>query len=194
MESAAALLHRARNDAGLSRTALAERAGVPVSTISRVEDGEVDPTFTMLQRVVSAAGRQISVELEAIPKRRSLAALAYAWSETRSGERIDWTRLRAFLDDLHVHTRDVEAAIATPPPRSESRLLDNLLAAIAEKVADDAGLRRPRWCAAVPALESPWEPPGTPRMIAAARRNTAPQFKQRNIWLAAHDLWRHRAR
>ena len=190
MESAAALLHQARDAAGLSRRALARRAGVPISTVSRVEDGEVDPSFTMLQRMISAAGRQVSLGLEPIPKRESLAALADAWSASPAGPKINWTRLRAFLDWLRSHPQAVEAAISTPPPRSGNLQLDALLAAIAEKVADDAGLTRPRWCAAIPALSSPWRPPGTPRMIEEARRKAPPQFKARNIWLAARDLWR----
>jgi transcriptional regulator with XRE-family HTH domain len=191
MESAATLLYHARDTAGLSRRALARRAGVPISTVSRVEDGEVDPTITMLQRMLAAAGRQMSLELEPIPKRRALAALADAWSASPTDAKINWTRLRAFLDWLRAHPNEVEAAISTPPPRSGNKQLDALLAAIAEKVADDAGLTRPRWCAAIPALSSPWRPPGTPRMIEAARRNAPPQFKARNIWLAARDLWRN---
>jgi len=51
---------------------------VPVSMVSRVEDGEVDPTITVMQRMLSASGRQMRLGLEAIPKQRSLAALADA--------------------------------------------------------------------------------------------------------------------
>ena len=146
----------------------------------------------MLQRMLSAAGRQMTLELEPIPKRRSLAALADAWSASPAGPKINWTRLRAFLDWLRSHPTEAEAAIATPPPRSGNLHLDALLAAIAEKIADDAGLTRPRWCAAIPALPSPWRPLGTPRMIEQARRNAPPQFRARNIWLGARDLWRER--
>ena len=140
--------------------------------------------------MISAAGQRVSLGLEPIPKRRSLAALADAWSPLPTGPKIGWTRLRAFLDWLRSHPHEVEAAIATPPPRSGNLELDALLAAIAEKVADDAGLARPRWCTAIPALSSPWRPPGTPRMIEAARRDAPAQFKARNIWLGARDLWR----
>ncbi len=192
MPSAATVLQRAREDAGLSRRALARRAGVPISTISRIEEGEVDPTLTMLERVVSATGRQLTLEIEAIPERRSLAALADAWDPSRAGPKINWTRLRAFLDSLHGYPDDVELAIATPPPRSGLAQLDSLLAAIAEKLADDAGVNRPRWCAAVRPLPTPWLARGTPRMIQQARRKAPRQFKQRNIWLSENDLWRDR--
>jgi len=191
MEDTATLVHEAREHAGLSRKTLAKRAGVPVSTVSRIEDGHVDPTTTMLRRVLAAAGRTLDLATGDVP-RESLAALTDAWSETRAGAKIDWTRLRALLDALHAHPERLGAAISTPPPRSGNDRLDNLLAGIAEKLADDAGTARPRWCAAIHALPAPWEPPGTARMKAAARNSAPPQFKARNIWLAEHALWRDR--
>jgi hypothetical protein len=127
----------------------------------------------------------------AVPQ-ESLAALTDAWSPSPAGATINWTRLRAFLDALHAHRDRLGTAIATPPVRSGNDQLDNLLSAIAEKLADDAHTTRPRWCAAVHPLPVPWEPPGTPRMKASARRSAPTQFKARNIWLAEHDLWRDR--
>jgi transcriptional regulator with XRE-family HTH domain len=191
MEDTATLIHDARERAGLSRKALAKRAGVPVSTVSRVEDGDVDPTTTMLRRLLAAAGRTLDFATGAVP-RESVAALTDAWSNSPAGAKINWTRLRAFLDALHSHPEHVGAAIATPPVRSGNDQLDNLLAAIAEKLADDTHTTRPRWCAAVHPLPVPWEPPGTLRMKATARRSAPTQFKARNIWLAEHDLWRDR--
>jgi transcriptional regulator with XRE-family HTH domain len=191
MPDATTLVHEARENAGLSRKALARRAGVPVSTVSRIEDGEVDPTTTTLRRILAAAGRTLDLETSAVSG-GSLAALADAWSDSTAGAKVNWTRLRAFLDAQHAHPDRLGAAIATPPPRSGNEQLDNLLAAIAEKLADDSGARRPRWCTAIDALRTPWEPPGTPRMKTAARHAAPPQFKARNIWLAEHELWRDR--
>jgi transcriptional regulator with XRE-family HTH domain len=191
MADTATLVHEARERAGLSRKALAKRAGVPVSTVSRIEEAEVDPTTTMLRRLLAAAGRTLDFATGAVPQ-DSVAALTDAWSASPGGTKINWTRLRAFLDALHAHPDRLGAAIATPPPRSGNDQLDNLLAALAEKLADDASMMRPRWCAAVHPLPVPWEPPGTPRMKASARRSAPKQFKDRNIWLAEHDLWRNR--
>jgi transcriptional regulator with XRE-family HTH domain len=189
MGSAAALVREARAKAGLSCRALAKRAGVTASTISRIEEGLMDPTFTMLTRVLGAAGqvlRSTCDDLEATP---SLARLGDAWKAGREGAKVDWTRLRGFLDWLSLHPEQTEAAIATPPARTGTPL-DVLLAGMAEKLADDAGIPRPRWSAAVPALEQPWEPPGTPRMIAEAKRTTPEPLKRRNMVLAEQDLWR----
>lgn len=183
------LVAEARSQAGLSRRGLAERAGVPTSTISRIEAGEMDPTYTMLARVLGAAGRQLRSTADALPDAPSLARLVDAWRPGGRGTRFDWTRLRGFVDWLHEHPELVEEAIATPPARSEP-VLDGLLAGIAEKLADDCGVQRPRWTAAVPPLPHPWKPPGTPRMVAQAERTTPQQLKRRNIVLAERDLWR----
>ena len=113
MESAATLLHEARAAAGMSRRTLARRAGVPISTVSRVEDGEVDPTITMLQRMISAAGQQVSLGLEPIPKRRSIAALcADTWSPSGVGPKVNWTASPRILG---------LAALASPRGRGRDR-------------------------------------------------------------------------
>jgi transcriptional regulator with XRE-family HTH domain len=192
VRSPATLVAEARNRAGLSRRGLAERAGVPTSTVSRIEDGEMDPTYTMLARVLGAAGRELRTTAAELPDTPSLARLADAWRPGHRGTAFDWTRLRGFVDWLRQHPELVEDAIATPPARSDTAL-DGLLAGMAEKLADDRGLERPRWAAAVPPLAETWRPPGTPRMVARAERSTPPQLKQRNIVLAERDLWRSAA-
>lgn len=189
MEDAAAIVRKARTNAGLSRKLLARRAGVPTSTVSRVEDGDVDPTTTTLRRLLSAAGQTLELEASTI-HRGSLATLHDAIDSQSSETTIDWTRIRGFLDAVHAHPTRITEAITTPPSRSGNDRLDNLLAAIAETLADDTGAPRPRWCATVNSLISPWEAPGTPRMRELAHRTAPPQFKARNIWLARRDLWR----
>jgi len=120
----------------------------------------------------------------------SLARLSDAWSSTPTGASIDWARLRATIDELTLHPAVLPAALETPPPRSGSARLDALLAGIAEKLADDAGLPRPPWTKTVPALAERWEAPGTPRMVARARAHAPEQFRDRNIFLSAAELWR----
>lgn len=185
---ASSLLRQARTAAGLSRTALAARAGVPTSTVSRIEADVVDPTVAMLTRVVAAAGCRLELTAERIAVAPSLADLA----GLRPNDSPDWTRLRAVIDWTSQHPERISEVIANRPTGG-SPMLTALIASIADKLADDHELRRPRWTAAVPPLEGEWTPPGTPRMIAKARRNTPPQLGARNIVLAEHDLWRHLA-
>ena len=147
-----------------------------------------DPTFGMLQRILRAAQADLDVTAQPLPT-LSLARLSDAWFTTRWGGTIDWTSLRAALDELALHPDALESAIATPPPRSGNARLDSLLAALAEKMADDAGLPRPAWCGTVPALAEPWKAPGTPRMVARAAANAPEQFRRRNILLSEAELW-----
>ena len=55
------LVVRARSSRGLSQRALAARAGVPASTVNRVELGKVSPTTEMLDRLLAAAGAEVVV-------------------------------------------------------------------------------------------------------------------------------------
>lgn len=190
--TAAGLLVEARKRSGLSRTALARRAGVQTSTVSRIETGDVDPTITMLERLLTASGRRLVLRTEGT-KRVALASLSAARSPASWGDEVDWSRLRATVDYLLEHPNELAAGIADPPPRSGCARLDNLLAAVAEKLADDAEAARPRWCATDPILDEPWRSSGTPRMAAAAEASAPEQFRRRGILLSGGGLWRDHA-
>lgn len=183
------LVREARIAAGLSRRALALRAGVPTSTVSRIEDDDVDPTFTMLERVLAAAGKQLGISATAVDRDRMLAGLGDIYDESLPGTGVDWTRLRGFIDWVRLHPDKADTAIATPPPRTRP-FVAALLAAVADQIAHEAAIAPPRWTRSVPPLREEWVPPGTPRMIAAARRRTSEPFRRRNIVLAHDDLWR----
>jgi len=144
----------------------------------------------MLSRLLEAAGCQLELAAARAQVPR-LADLVDAWAVDALGQdRPDCTRLRGLLDYLAEHPRHVGVAVAAPPPPSGSRFMDALLAGIAEKVCDDAGLPRPAWVRRVPGLPMPWISPGTPRMQAAARAGTPPQLAARNIFVRADSLWR----
>lgn len=178
------LLHTARRAAGLSASALAAKAGVPTSTVTRIEKGAIDPTFGMLGRLLDAAGHQLVVSSRARDDApMALASLTSAATSDEDRLRIDWTRLRAFADWANRHPGDVAAAIADPPLRTGT-VLDAILAAFAETLADRAGIDPPRWTRSVPAPREPWAPPGTPAMRARAAAATPELFRRRNIVLA----------
>lgn len=59
---AARALRWARRRAGLSQRALAQKAGIPQSTIGRIESGEVDPRVGTLSRLLRASGFDLEVE------------------------------------------------------------------------------------------------------------------------------------
>ncbi|MYF03582.1 MAG: helix-turn-helix transcriptional regulator, partial [Holophagales bacterium] len=57
------LVREARKRAGLTQVALAERAGVPQSTVARVESGARTPSTDLVERLVRATGYEIRVGL-----------------------------------------------------------------------------------------------------------------------------------
>jgi len=64
MPTAATLLRQARTRAGLSQRALARRASTAQSVIARIERGQTSPTWETLERLLDAAGVDISAQLE----------------------------------------------------------------------------------------------------------------------------------
>lgn len=190
MEDARALVAEARRGAGLSIRELGRLAGVSFTTISRIEAGEMDPTVGMLKRILAASGRRLRLTADASPQpQRLLADLASAVTETDAGERPDWTRLRAFLDHLALHPEETQSAI-TARPHTESRLMNALLAGIAEKLADDHWLSRPGWTRTAPKLKPDWALPGTPRLLAEQRAHAPRQLLDRGLAIDQRSLWR----
>lgn len=188
---AATTLRRAREGAGLSVSALARKAGVPTSTASRVEHGTLDPTVTMMSRLLAATGTRLAVDDTLLDDSLMLTRLA----TSAVGDEVDlnWVEIRHLVDQLEHEPDRIPDAISTPPPRSGNERLDTLLAAIAERLADEHGLDRPRWCSQVPPLADPWEAHGTPRIKARSAAEAPHQFRERNILLSARHLWRDHA-
>jgi len=204
VNEAAALIKDARARAGLSTRAMAQRAGVTASTVSRVESGLMDPTLGTLQKLMAAVGCELVIyprrsgsstsRAAAAPSTPALADLHDAWRSTPQGVRPDWTRIRAFLDYLALHPELVAEAIKAPPRRTRSQLMNALLAGIADKLADDSGVTRPSWTRAAGALTRRWYSPGTPRMRQKAREEAPRQLMARNIAIREDSLWRPQQR
>ena len=57
------LVREARKRAGLTQMELAKRAGVPQSTVARVESGARTPSTDLVERLVRATGYEIRVGL-----------------------------------------------------------------------------------------------------------------------------------
>ena len=57
------LVKEARRRAGYTQAELAQRAGVPKSTVGRIESGARVPSTEMVERLVRAAGFDVSVSL-----------------------------------------------------------------------------------------------------------------------------------
>jgi hypothetical protein len=177
---------------GLATENVAKRVKTP--KVPRVErrtvtpDGSSDPTMTILERIAAASGRQLTID-SAAPTETSTAGLVGRLGIDQDGEP-DWTTIRAFADWADQHPEDALDSIVSPPMRTESDRIDNLIAAIAETIADVHGGEPPRWCSAVEALEHPWMAPGTPAMRKRHAPDIPPRFADRNIRLAVDTVWR----
>jgi transcriptional regulator with XRE-family HTH domain len=191
MKGAAALIREAREESGLSLRGLADGSDVSYTTICRIEQGHIDPTTGTLRKLLGALGEELELGRRPAPAGPQLADLTDAWSTDRFGQdQPDWTRLRAFLDHLARRPELAVSAIRAKPAPSATLFLDNLLAGIADKIADDAGSARPAWTKRVPRLVETWHSLGTPRLRAAAVTATPPQLAARRIVIPEASLWR----
>ncbi len=185
------LVEGARKASGLSVRALADAADVAGTTITRTQSGAVDPSMGTLERIIAAAGFDLSLVVRRSngARRPSLAPLSAAWTTRRGRIELQWPMWRALLDDLALHPELVAEAIYVPPWPAGEPVIDALLAAIAEKLADDAGLPRPLWTADAPALAEPYVPP-TARRVKG--RTVPPQLAARLLMIDTESLWRDR--
>jgi AcrR family transcriptional regulator len=81
-----ALVRRARSEAGVSLRELARRIGVSAATVSAVENGKTQVTYTRLQQIAEALGRSapellLNVSLPGPPERSDLFELRRIYSE-----------------------------------------------------------------------------------------------------------------
>lgn len=81
-----ALILEARRRAGLTQAALADRLGVPQSTVGRWETGRIAPSFENVVRAVRACDLDLSVRL--VDRDRHLRALVDAQLQLTPAERL----------------------------------------------------------------------------------------------------------
>lgn len=185
------LVRTAKGSSGLSVRRLSLAAEVAGSTITRIQSGSVEPSLLTLERILGAAGFDLRVEAvrRGTPPRPRLGELTDTWSRRNGRLRLDWTRWRALLDELALHPELTPEAIYMTPPPAGNRIVDALVAGVAEKLADDAGLPRPAWTSQVPALDEPYRPP-VARTIGD--REIPAQLEARGLMIDTGSLWRER--
>jgi transcriptional regulator with XRE-family HTH domain len=185
------LVTNAKGSSGLSVRRLANEARVAGSTITRIQAGTVDPTVDTLAKIVGAAGFELQLTTVHRGSRQPtrLGDLVDAWTRRDGRLRPDWTRWRAVLDELELHPERIPEAIYVAPPPAGERIVDNLLAAVAEKLADDSGLPRPSWTDSVTPLEEAYRPPVARPLTD---RETPSQLAARRLMIDTSSLWRDR--
>ncbi|MGG5318727.1 helix-turn-helix domain-containing protein [Enterococcus sp. AZ072] len=60
----AVALTQLRSELGLSQRELAERVGKPQSTIARIENGSMNPSFSILYEIATKVGKELHIEFK----------------------------------------------------------------------------------------------------------------------------------
>lgn len=178
---------------GLSVRDLARLAGISYPTVSRIEHGHEQPRWDTIEKLFNVLGGTLPAGGGETRSVLRLADLCDARTFDATGtEHPDWVRFRALADQIVAHPKLVAQTIGPEPAPSGSSLIDNLLAAIAEKVADDTGIARPKWVRNRPPLDHPWTVIARPAKQAEAALSTPTQFARRGLNIPETTIWRNR--
>ncbi|MGC1511894.1 MAG: helix-turn-helix domain-containing protein [Acidimicrobiales bacterium] len=144
---ASELVHQARAHANLSVRALAQASGVAASTIHRIEQGELNPTVAMLERIVEASGMRLHIEAQDDYAASVLGLARSIHKDINRGDTSSPVRKAAELahrfHHAEGHTR--HRMIAAEPPTTGDARWDAFVAALAEWLAVQAGDHVPQW-------------------------------------------------
>ncbi len=90
------LAREARKRAGLTQAELGHRAGVPQSTIARIESGARTPSTDMVERLVRAAGFEVRARIGE-PDTETASLFSRALRRTPAERLADATRAARFV-------------------------------------------------------------------------------------------------
>lgn len=186
----ASLIRRARAQAGLTQTRLAELAGTTQSAIAAYEAGTREPTVPVLTRLCAAAGSQLTLDIES---NQSLYRVADVARDIGALDPTDEARrLRLvfeFLRGAHEDGNAVVLLVAAEPALIGDERFDALLAAIAEDLCIHAGETPPSWVHAPSRfLDGAWWVSRLPSARAAALVHTPASFRRRGVMIDRRDL------
>ena len=185
----ARLIRNARQQAGLSQTELARRAGTSQPTLASYEAGRVVPRIETVVRLLEASDHELC--WAARPKvRRGAVPMAAVGQEIRvilrdEGERGAWRRLLDFVDDFRASPRAGQAfLVADSPELCGDTRFDAAMAGLVELLCDEAGLPWPDWTSAAERFCEPWWfVSGLPGFEAMAFRDSPIELKQHGVFV-----------
>ncbi|MGI8983085.1 MAG: helix-turn-helix domain-containing protein [Acidimicrobiales bacterium] len=187
------VLREVRQLTGLTQQALAELARTTQSTIAAYETGAKHPTTSTLDRIVRAAGVELSwaVVRRGPYRPMTLADLAASLSEAASDQDRRLLTLE-FLQEFESEPPDRQGALIADRPRSTGdERWDALVAGFAEHLAFHHQLGYPRWAEdADRFLDRWWFPVDTPSARAAAFVHAPAALARRGVFIERRDLVR----
>lgn len=201
-EVAGELLREARQRAHLSQRGLATMAGVPQSTIARIEGGRMQPSLPLLYRILEAAGLKLRTVLEpaaevsissevfaAQPPYRPMTIADVAGHLAKADDdQLRWRLIAEFLEEHRHEPIDVRAALLREEPATTGdERWDVFLAALAEHLSGLDNRGTAAW-AAKRRLEVFWFPFNTAAARVDAYVHSPASFRRRGIFIAPQEL------
>lgn len=185
------LVRRMRSEAGLSLRSLSGRSDLAVSTIHRVEHGELTPTVDTLHRIASATGH--ALRLDVVPESsRSVLGLGLAiGDDLERGDASDVVRRAAELTARFERADRTDRAwmIGAEPPPTGAKEWDAFLAGFAEWLAVNAGLPAPAWTEAPGRfLDRGWWVTPLPSLRAWEFAGTPVSLQRRGVYLHRESM------
>lgn len=176
-----------RARAGLSQREVARRAGTSSATLSRYEFGALVPNVGTFNRLVEAC-------LPAGRRWPSLTALAPVVAEVRRtrGSTASWRLVGEVLDDEAAATpADTALVVADAPAPTGDSATDALMAALAEYLTLQRGIRAPGWSQDPDRVARPWWfVADAPAWVPTSLRESPRSFAKRGIFVTTAGLER----
>ena len=177
------LLQHSRRAAGLSQVALADLAGVPRPTVTRVESGANDTTTGTLDRLIGAAGYRL-IAVPDVGPTVAEASLKIAGAIAEGNESLARAEFFACNEVLHAAGLHATLVLTFAPAVPTGALRwDAAIAALAHHHHRRFHAPPPPWVSAAPKLDVPW------RLSDAEIVDGVPRaFKNRNVIVSYDDL------
>lgn len=195
MPTAADTVRAARTRAGISQAALARRADIAQSTISRIESDELDPTWSTMQKLLTATGWAAtpepteSAQLLAADTISRVMARSLQTDDTESAIR-DLTEGIGRLIVASKKGIQIPEWVATKPTKPIGiQLWDTFLATAFAYGLEQAGQKPLEWMSEVQPLQEetlPGDDP-SPEFRDWLRKRTPAVFMEKNILSRAED-------
>jgi transcriptional regulator with XRE-family HTH domain len=141
------LVRTARADAGLSIRRLAQLSDVAVSTVHRIERGDLRPTVDTLDRIIAGSGHRLALEVQP-DYGQSVLGLGLAIRDDLMADDTS-AIIRKAAELVHrFETSDSagqQRLLFAEPPLTGDPRWDAFLAGLAEWLAAGAGIETPGW-------------------------------------------------
>ena len=191
MTVASGLLKQARLAAGLSARAVARQAGTAQARSSEIERGVHDPAVGTIDRLLRAAGWQLTVLPTRAPTATAVAISIREGGSEGGGPASEDRAFRSLLslsDGLASAEPTLRVALCVAPPPSTGDLrFDAAIAAVVEYHLSRSGLPAPPWVREPSrTLAEPWtpDPYAGPELAAEVPES----FRRHGVLLAEREL------